>query len=708
MSDKILGLIVTLFLALLKILQSMKPILVTLVFLLPILASAQQVAKTDSLSTILDEVVVTADMVNRFSDHKDYILSRSEKQQFPTAIEAIQTLPKLLVSDLTVSSSDGKGVKILINGIPSSSVDLVTIPSDNISKIQYYSQPPVQYSNMGLGAVINVITKRQTGGSFMLNTLNAVTTGFGNDVASLKYNWGRSSLGVMYNINYRNYKDRRLDEYISYLSADNLYSKTRTGRKSPYAYEKHMAELYYSNVRMNDYVFNAKFSFVALNRRRSSVQNFVVMPFCPDIQGIAESSDKDKYLNPSLDLYFNKVFGRYELTLNAVGTYYDSSYNYDYAERGIDDGFSTKTDIRTDKYSIIGEGWYGYRINPLTKFLVGVRYAYNTASRQYSEVSTSTNEFYTYAGLNGVLGQKWNYSVSLGLSGSYFKDMNGKNHDYHYFRPQFNVAYFIDRSSELVLNYEVNTLNPTISQLTYNPYYKDIDYLYAGNPNLKPQNTKVISLSYFKGFRKFIINPEVLYTYGTNQLAPVFSVIDGVVNETIGNLKWVRYHKASLFLQWLPLANNLLRLRLYSEVMHTQNRYKGKEWNHTGYTVAPSVYLKYKKWSAEVFCQTETEMLSGQMLTARPSMTKAEVSYSPIQAMTIGIGIRYPFYDSWKQTQKTFGTDVISTSNVERIRNNANMVYVNFVYNLPFGKPSEEPERKISNTDTDSGIFNRR
>lgn len=683
----------------------MKKSFITLVLLFPLLAHAQQEVKTDSLSTTLDEVVVIAEMVNRFSDHKDYILTRSEKQQFPTAIQAIQTLPKILVSDLTVSSSDGKGVKILINGVPSSTVDLASIPSDNISKIQYYSQPPIQYSNMGLGAVINVITKKQTGGSLMLNTLNAVTTGFGNDVASLKYSRGHSTLGVMYNINYRNYNDRRLDEEISYPSGDDFYSKTRTGRKSPYAYEERLAELTYSNVKPDDYVLNAKFSLGALNRRRSSLQDLVMTRLGSDLQGTASSHDKDKYLNPSLDLYFNKIFGRHELTFNAVGTYYNSSYNYDYSESGIDDGFTTKTNIETDKYSLIGEGWYGYTIKPMTKFLVGVRYAYNTASQKYSDFSTTTNELYTYAGLNGMIGQKWNYSLSLGLNGNYFKDMNGRNHHYYYFRPQFNVAYFIDRSSELTLNYEVNTLNPTISQLSFNPYYKDIDYLYAGNPNLRPQNSHAISLSYFKGFRKFIINPEVSYTYGKSQIAPVFSANGGVINETIGNLKWMQNYKASLFMQWMPFANNLLRLRLYSEVMHTLNSYMGHEWDHTGYTIAPSVYLNYKKWSAEIFYQTETEMLSGQMLTTRPSMAKVEVSYRPIPTMTIGLGIRYPFFDSWKQTQKTYDTIVICTSNVERIKNNANMVYVNFIYNLPFGKPSKTPKQKITNTDKDSGIF---
>ncbi len=438
-----------------------------------------------------------------------------------------------------------------------------------------------------------------------------------------------------------------------------------------------------------------------------SLQDLVMTRLGSDLQGIASSHDKDKYLNPSLDLYFNKIFGRHELTFNAVGTYYNSSYNYDYSESGIDDGFTTKTNIETDKYSLIGEGWYGYTIKPMTKFLVGVRYAYNTASQKYSDLSTTTNELYTYAGLNGMIGQKWNYSLSLGLNGNFFKDMSGHNHHYYYFRPQLNVAYFIDRSSELTLNYEVNTLNPTISQLTFNPYYKDIDYLYAGNPNLRPQNSHAISLSYFKGFRKFIINPVVSYTYGKSQIAPVFSTKDGVINETIDNLKWMQYYKASLFMQWMPLSNNLLRLRLYSEIMYTRNSYMGQKWNHTGYTIAPSVYLNYKKWSAEIFYQTETEMLSGQILTTRPSMAKVEISYRPIQTMTVGIGIRYPFYESWKQTQKTYGTKALSTSTVERIKNNANMVYVNFVYTLPFGKPSKSPKQKITNSDKDSGIFNR-
>ena len=81
-------------------------------------------------------------------------------------MSALEHLPKIQVVDQTVNSMDGKAVKILINGIPSTPTDLSVISSENISKLDYYTQPPIQYSNMGLGAVINVITKeKHNGGS---------------------------------------------------------------------------------------------------------------------------------------------------------------------------------------------------------------------------------------------------------------------------------------------------------------------------------------------------------------------------------------------------------------------------------------------------------------------------------------------------------------------------------------------------------------
>ena len=255
----------------------------------------------------LEDVVITAQMVDRFSDRKEYKLTNADKEQYSSALSALEFLPKIQVIDQSVSSVDGKGVKILINGVPSTATDLSIISPSNIAKIDYYTQPPVQYSNMGLGAVINVVTKtNENGGIIGLNTQNAVTTGFGNNTVNFKYNFGNSQVGVTYNINYRNYNKRILDESLRYLIDDEEYRKEKTGKDSPYAYEEQMAEISFNNAKADNYVFSTKLSLKSLNRRRSSVQDIMMYSAEETTQLIGESSDKDKYIRPVLDMYFNK------------------------------------------------------------------------------------------------------------------------------------------------------------------------------------------------------------------------------------------------------------------------------------------------------------------------------------------------------------------------------------------------------------------
>ena len=82
----------------------------------------------------LEEIVVTASMVKRFADKKEYKLTNVEKGQYSSALSALEFLPKIQVIDQSVSSVDGKAVKILINGVPSTPTDLSVISPENISK----------------------------------------------------------------------------------------------------------------------------------------------------------------------------------------------------------------------------------------------------------------------------------------------------------------------------------------------------------------------------------------------------------------------------------------------------------------------------------------------------------------------------------------------------------------------------------------------
>ena len=659
----------------------------------------------------LDDVVITAQMVERFSDRKEYKLTNADKEQYSSVLSALEFLPKIQVIDQSVSSVDGKGVKILINGVPSTATDLSIISTSNIAKIDYYTQPPVQYSNMGLGAVINVVTKtNENGGIIGLNTQNAVTTGFGNNTVNFKYNFGNSQVGVTYNINYRNYNKRILDESLQYFIDNGEYRKEKAGKESPYAYEEQMAEINFNNAKADNYVFSTKLSLKSLNRRRSSVQDIMTYSADGTTQLIGESFDKDKYIRPVLDMYLNKSFNKkHEITLNAVGTYYDSDYKYNYRELlGDITDFETATDISTDKYSFIGDAMYSLNLKS-SQLFVGTRYMYNN-NRQENIAGPNrieTNELYSYVGATGMLGQNVNYNVSVGVNHNVFATLDNERYTFTYFRPRLSIGYFIDESSDLMLNYEVNTQTPSISNLTFNPYYKDPHYIYVGNPDLKSGNIHNVSLSYYKGFKKFVINPEIRYSYANDAIVPVFIQSDNNITETFGNIDYVQNMTASLFLQWYPFENNLLRLRLFADVYHQINKYGEMQWEHTGYSIIPSIMMSYKKWGLQLYYQTKKETLSGQMLKVSPSMAYAELSYRPLKNMTVTAGIRYPFYDAWKLTTETYGTNLITRVETERIINNANMVYLNLVYNFSFGKNKPNVKLKMSNEDKDTGILGR-
>lgn len=659
----------------------------------------------------LDEVVVSASLVKRFADKKEYRLTSAEKSRYSSALSALEFLPKIQVLDQSVSSVDGKAVKILINGIPSTPIDLSVISPEDIAKIDYYTQPPVQYSNMGLGAVINVVTReKQNGGSVGVNTQNAVTTGFGNNVVNFKYNWGHSQIGVTYNINYRNYNKRVLDEEMAYSVGGTDFEKRKSGRNSPYAYEQQMAEISFNNAKADNYLFSAKLSFNSLNRRRSSVQDILSSVDGKESHKTGESQDKDKYISPVMDMYFSKSFGsKHELIVNLVGTYYKSDYDYEYQElQEAEPDFETATVIHTDKYSVIGEVLYTYKMKTANLY-AGARYMYNNSIQNNlpSNNKITAHEIYSYLGITGMWGDRFNYSISAGVNNNIFTTIENKTYNFTYFRPQVKLGYFIDPSSDLMFNYEINTENPSVSSLTYNPYYKDPNYIFVGNPRLTPSNNHDFSVSYFKGFKKLVINAEVGYSYTKDAIAPIFQSDHTNIIETFGNLDYAQNMKVSLFLQWYPFANNMLRLRLYSEVFHQINKWGASKWDHTGYSIIPSVYLAYRQWGLQVFYQTQKKSLIGQTTRNIPSMASVEFSYKPIKNLTLTGGIRYPFYDSWKQVTSVSGTSLLRRTETERIINNANMVYVNLVYNFSFGQSESGVKLKMQNWDKDSGILNR-
>lgn len=665
-----------------------------------------RITLTEKAHTI-DEIVVTAEMIKQFGDHTEYRMTNTEKERYSSALAALEHVPQLQVMDQNVQSISGKAIKILINGMPASAQDLATLPASEIIRMEHYSNPPVKFQNMGLGAVVNVITKRDVGGSIGINTQNAVTTGFGNNIVSLRYNNGAVQVGASYSINYRHLDRRRLDEQFSYQAGSQQISTERTGLNSLTGYEEQMAELQLNAIKPNNYTFSTKLSLKSLNRRQYASQE-ILQTIDTTTSKSGHSTDKNKYIRPVLDVYFDKRFAqRHSIAINAVATYYKSDYRYTYDEWLADQTpvFGTSTRIDMDKYSAIGDAVYSLQTR-VGEIFVGSRYMHSGSKQNNISANNTlmTNELYSYVGMGGMLSKQLNYSVSAGVNYSVFGELKPSL----YFRPQLRMAYIFSPASSINLNYEVNTQTPAISELTYNPYLKDVNYVYVGNPNLKSSHSHNISLFYVKMSPRFAFNSEISFRHTPNAIAPVFMADSANLIETIANLGRSQTYKGNLFAQWIPLQNPMLRLRTFVEVQRMQNAYDGERWGIWDVVNVSTIMLNYKKWGAQVFYQTSRRTLVGQTTTMVPSMASVEMSYRPVPNLTLSACVRYPFYKSYRMTTQIVGSRLIKRTNTEHIDNLANMVYFNLVYNFAFGQKYGNAKLKMQNEDKDSGVLERK
>jgi hypothetical protein len=349
---------------------------------------------------------------------------------------------------------------------------------------------------------------------------------------------------------------------------------------------------------------------------------------------------------------------------------------------------------------------YSWKNNKLTG---GVRYMYAKAlqdvlTENTEKLSSQTKELYGYTQLVGRI-SNFSYSASVGINYSGFDSYElSKEYSFTYFRPDI-ALYYTKGDSEFSLSLQINTYNPKLSELSNIPVMQDVFFSYSGNPELKPYNKYFSAFSYEYSLSKFYLWANIFFDYAKKPILPCFNVQQQYILQTYANLDHSKEYGLSVFTQWFPFESKWMRLRLSGTVFKTINENSNVVWSQIGYRIIPSCIMKYKKWGLSLFYQSYTETLRGQLLKNEPSFTSVELNYKPINSMSLILGIRNPFYLDRKYETKTQDISFLSRYSSETIRDNSNLIYLQFVYTLSFGKQIKNYEKKLQNQDTDSGIF---
>lgn len=175
----------------------------TLLFPIPLMA--QNTERADSINQQhLQEVVVEGSRIVRHKGYDTYIPSETLRNHSANGLDLLSNmaLPHIRIDQVEkkIANTFGTGnVIIEINNVEATFEDLQSLLPSQIQNVEYSTTPRMKYGS-GIGAVINVRTKRNEKGlAAGLNTMNAITTNYNDDGIWGKMFCGRSEFGLQYN-----------------------------------------------------------------------------------------------------------------------------------------------------------------------------------------------------------------------------------------------------------------------------------------------------------------------------------------------------------------------------------------------------------------------------------------------------------------------------------------------------------------------------
>jgi hypothetical protein len=584
---------------------------------------------------MLKEVTVKADEVRVSAEKSTYQIQKNDLQGKSNAMDLVDKIPQITIDHVNekIKSTNGKSVKLLLNGISATEIDLKSIRPENVIKFEYYDFPPARYAEYG--SVVNVITKTPENGLATGVNLNHVfTTGFCNDMIYIKYNKGRSQFALNYSLNYRDYSDREQNSIYDYTFKGDHYHRDEELRNR-FGYEDNYVNFTYSNQKIDNYAFQIRFSpnYLHVHNDGNSEINYSEN----DIKNVRIGTSTSQYgvFSPSVDIYLSKqLANKQEIALNAVGTGFSTSNKYANKELNISDSLvlNDYMDQKNQKYSIIAELNYSKKFS-FGKFNSGYSIEANRMNTNIdnsfgtSDYNTAFLQNYVYTDLSGQM-NKWQYVASLGLS-----YRNRRSYSNHYdgwiFRPRFKFGYNFNTANNLKLVFERVNIEPSLGALSNNQVFVTDEIVRQGNPSLRNSIDNSLSLNYNFNNKYLNLNVTSYYRYTLFPQNSYFIEKQNHIVEASENGKNLKSYGVSYSATAKPLGNNLLLLRFQGQLYNTElNSSQVGYYSYLSKPLGYNVSLNMKNFTAYYEGRIVGYQLSGPYLNADENQGHFGAKYS--------------------------------------------------------------------------------
>lgn len=661
----------------------------------------------------LDGVTVSASNTSSRSDRKLIFPSDRQVKASTNGMDLLQQLmlPKITVNPMSNEIKvPGNGeVQLRINGVKVELDEIKALLPTDIIRIEFHDNPGLRYRNAEV--VLDYIVRRpETGGNFSVDMSQGVNALWGEHRVSGKINHKKSEFGASYRIGPRDfYGMSRDNEEIFHLADGTVLHRKETGDPSHASMFMHNVNLNYSVQDPEKYLFNATFRYWNNHQPHWDYRGILSNLDNPDdYVDMVDLNSSDNQV-PALDLYYQRNLKNDQtLVFNVVGTYNRTSSHRFYQEsRGEELLTDINNRVSGKKYSLIGEAIYEKKLANGNSLSGGVWHTQSFSDNEYRnghdyETHMDQSASSIYGEFKGKV-RKLDYMLGVELARLYYKQEGTDDSDQFYtFNPRFTLQYALPGQSFIRLKGYVGNLSPSLGNLNAVEQVIDSLQLQRGNPRLESYMSYLLDLNYEyqKGIFYALVNGT--YEYVPNAIMDEKYQEGNKIIQTWNNQKnWQRVVGFAMFR--VGPIKDILQFSFTGGVNHYISNGNTYSHRYTNWYCNMQASLTWKKFMLMYQMNTNWNRFWGETLEGGENIQMFMAKYN-FKNLSLGIGAFNPFSDNWKVQSENWN-QYASSKKTSYIKESSRLFVVSVSYNFSFGRTYKVGQKRLNNSDSDSGVM---
>ena len=462
-----------------------------------------------------ENIIISAKKSSYKINSKDFIVNAK-------APEVLSTIPNVFVNgDNGIITIDGTLTAVIfIDGLDASPSDLKTLDAKNIDRIEVINNPSSSYGSEFTGAIINIITKKQSQdfikGSFTVNETVRLNNWFVEPSISYKRKWltfkfeyeyKRNNQDIDYTLN-REIPNNNFFQFNRNESKG--FQKSLESRASIKFSKKSNLNLAYFN---NGYTFkkNALGFFKSNNENQINFIN-------NGENGTNEWNIATNYnylIKENKNFYFKSRYLKYNDFNNGSFVYQNNNPNVLYNLESVNNEFSSEASYLAEEFLFLKKK---------TAFNGGLKYINRNFEFSNTLYFVNQNIYNLFTELETEWNSKFSSDISLILENTTNKNSINLNQKYNFILPTLNFAYKFKNNISSRFGYSRRILRPSATDLNDALYFVNPTLARQGNKDLEPQIRNYYTIMFNKIYKsnnfslKFYnesINNSIVDTYKT-------------------------------------------------------------------------------------------------------------------------------------------------------------------------------------------------